>query len=142
MHVNRQIKFDNGRRKTQQVTADARKNVTALIEQNPRVENLYMYRLTSENCSMPTFFNPSKLHTRCVVERSAHRSTEMYTCYMSNLATGHGCILTTTLQKMVTVDKIFAYLDTHVVPPKVAFWRRIFIFKSKFSRFFQIKYGE
>ena len=34
---------------------------------------------------------------------------------MSNLATGHGCILTTTLQKMVTVDKIFAYLDTHVV---------------------------
>jgi len=46
---------------------------------------------------------------------------------MSNLATGRGCILTTTLQKMVTVHKIFAYLDTHVVPPKVAFWRRIFI---------------
>ena len=38
MHVNRQIKFDNGRRKTQQVTADARKNVTALSEQNSRVK--------------------------------------------------------------------------------------------------------
>ena len=33
---------------------------------------------------------------------------------MSNFATGHGCIMTTILQKMVTVDKIFAYLDTHV----------------------------
>ena len=58
-----------------------------------------------------------KLHTRYVVERSAHRSTEMYTCYMSNLATGHGCILITTLHEKVTVDKIFTYLDTlsHVV---------------------------
>ena len=38
VHVNRQIKFDNGRRKTQQVTADARKNVTALSQQNSRVK--------------------------------------------------------------------------------------------------------
>ena len=63
---------------------------------------------------------------------------------LARLATGHGCILTTTLQKMVTVDKIFAYLDTHVVPPNVIFGEEYLLyFQVKiFHIFFQVKYGE
>ena len=68
----------------------------------------------------------------------------MLTFYMSNFATGHGCIMTTILQKMVTVDKIFAYLDTHVVPPNVIFGEEYLLyFQVKiFHIFFHVKYVE
>ena len=57
---------------------------------------------------------------------------------MSNLATGHGCILTTTLQKMVTVDKIFAYLDTHVDPQKLLFGEEYLFSSQNFPDFFRL----